>query len=248
MVIRVLALFFLTMGICLKADSAPVIKTDPREWLLPLREALYEQQLNTDQIRPIYLAARTAAQAQNSGTALDLAFSRCEFLMGRALAEDKRNDEARVHFVEGMRLAEKALEAAPSAEAWLIRAENLSQNCALGPWTYTAANGLNVEKYAKEALALDRRNAAAQYLVAARWVFAPAAFRNLNRGIDMMTSILDEGDVGKDDLFNVYSAIGYGLIQQRKHSEARPWLLKALEIYPTNKHAADLLSQNRRGN
>jgi len=236
------------MKICLLALLLPVFcvglwAENLPEWLIPLREAVYEQELDANNIMPLYLAAKTAANANLSGAALDLALSRCEYFMGRAFQYYKVNEEARICFREGMRLAEKALAAAPSAEAWVSRAENLSQDCSLGPWTYTAANGLNVEKFAKNALALNSRNAAAQYLVAARWVFAPAPFNDIKKGIGMMTDILTKGDMDKDDRFNVNSAIGYAYIQQKKYADARPWLLKALEIYPSNKFAAELLEK-----
>ena len=58
-----------------------------------------------------------------------------------------------------------------------------------------------------------------------------------------MNAVLTEGDMEKDDLFNVYSAIGYAYIQQKKHDEARPWLLKSLEVYPGNKYAQSLLQK-----
>ena len=213
------------------------------EWLVPLRDAIYEQKLKADEIGPLYRAAQTATREQCSGTAQDLALSRCEYLMGRAFQYEKRNNEARVHYNEGMRLAEKALEAEPSAEGWLMRAENLSQACALGPLSFAIGNGLNVEKFAKNALALNSRNAAAQYIVAARWVYAPSPLHNHKRGIEMMQAILVDGDMEKDDLFNVHLAIGYAYIQQKKYDEARPWIVKALAIYPTNKFAAEQLAK-----
>ena len=240
---HVLSLFILTTGITLWAENAPLIKTDLPQWLVPLREAIYEQKLKADEVIPLYSAAKAASQANNTGTALNLALSRCEYLMGRVMHFEKREKEALIHYNEGMRLAEKALETGPSAEAWLLRAENLSQACAIGHWTFTVANGLNVEKFAKNALAINGRNAAALYIVAARWVFAPAPFSNHKRGIDMMKDILTNGDMEKDDLFNIYSAIGYGYIQQKKHDEARPWLLKSLEVYTTNKFVAELLEK-----
>jgi len=209
------------------------------EWLVPLREAIYEQMLKADEITPLYHAAQAETRARCSGTALDLALSRCEYLMGRALQYEERNNEARVHYNEGMRLAEKALAVEPSAEGWVIRAENLSQACALGPLSFTMGNGLNVDKFAKNALALNSRNAAAQILVAARWVYAPAPLHNHKRGIEMMKAVLVNGDMEKDDLFNVNIAIGYAYIQQKKYDEARPFVLKALEVYPTNKFAAE---------
>lgn len=228
-------IIFLITGIGLWGETLP-------EWLIPLREAVYGQQLGVNEIRPLYEAAKAAAQAHCTGTALDTALSRCEYLMGRTLHFYERKQEAVVHYHEGMRLAEKALAAAPSSEGWLLRAENLSQACSIGPWSYTVANGLNVEKFAKNALAINSRSAAAQYLVAARWVFAPAPFNNIRRGIEMMQAILVNSDLEKDDYFNVYSAIGYGYLQQKKHADARPWLIKSLEIYPTNKFAAELLN------
>jgi len=107
------------------------------------------------------------------------------------------------------------------------------------------ANGLNVEKYAKNALSIDERNAAAQYLIAARWVFAPAPFHNHKRGIEMMKDILENGNMDKDDYFNVHFAIGYGYAQQKNNRDARSWLMKSLEIYPTNKFARELLEKTR---
>jgi tetratricopeptide (TPR) repeat protein len=233
-----LMLAVLLSALCfgLWAESLP-------EWIVPLREALYEQKLNAEQIKPIYLAAVNASKTNSKGAEQDLALSRCEYFMGRALQYDKKEDEARPHYREGMKLAEKSLNTAPSAAAWVARSENLSQDCSIGPWSYTAANGLDVEKFAKNALALNGRNAAAQYLVAARWVFAPSPFNNLKKGIDMMTDILKNGDMDKDDQFNVNLAIGYAYIQQKKFADARPWILKALEIYPSNKYAAELLAK-----
>jgi len=232
-------ILFISIGFVLYAQ----IKTNIPEWLIPLRDSVYEQKLKSAEIKPIYQSAKTASQNNAKGTELDLALSRCEYYMGRALVYENLNDEAKVCFFEGMRLAEKALEAEPSSEAWLMVTENLSQICGIGPWTYTMANGLNVEKYAKNALTFNSRNAAAQYIVAARWVFAPSPFSNHKRGIEMMMDIPNNSDMDKDDAFNVYSAIGYGYIQQKKFADARPWLLKSLEIYPSNKYAAELLTK-----
>jgi tetratricopeptide (TPR) repeat protein len=229
-------LFLLAAGFGLWAESLP-------EWQIPLREAVYEQELKADDIVPLYHAVKTAAEVHYTGAALDIALSRCEYLMGRAFQYEKRNNEASIHYTEGIRLAERAIAASPSAEAWVMLAENTSQNCAVRSWAYAMANGLSVEKYAKNALALDRRNATAQYIVAARWVYAPSPFHNYRKGIQMMEAIITEGDMEKDDQFNVYSAIGYAYVQQKKYADARPWLLKALEVYPGNQHAAGLLGQ-----
>jgi len=232
----VLALFLPAFCVGLWAENLP-------EWLIPLREAVYEQKLDADQIKPLYVAAKTAANENLYGAALDLALSRCEYFMGRAFQYYKKNNEAFARYIEGIKLAEKSLAAEPGAEAWVMRAENLSQACAVGTVGYAMANGLNVEKFAKNALALNSRNAAARIIVAARWVYAPAPFNNLKKGIEMMSDIPDKSDMEKDDSFNVNIAIGYAYVQQKKYADARPWLLKSLEIYPSNKFAAELLDK-----
>ena len=236
MKVCILALFFPAFCVGLWAENL-------QEWLIPLREAVYEQKLDADEIRPLYNVAKAAANANVSGAALDLALSRCEYFMGRAFQYNNKNNEAFARYQEGMKLAEKSLAASSGADAWVMRAENLSQSCAVGTVGYAMSNGLNVERFAKSALTLNSRNAAAQILIAARWVYAPAPFNNLKRGIEMMMDVLNKGDMEKDDRFNVNYAIGYAYVQQKKYADAMPWLLKSLEIYPTNKYASDLLKK-----
>jgi tetratricopeptide (TPR) repeat protein len=214
------------------------------DWFIPLREAVYEQQLSADEILSLYQRVSAEANTSLSADALYIMLSRCEYMMGRAYQFEERKQEAALRYAEGINWAEKALEERASAEAWQMLAENISQSCAVRGTAYAMANGLKVERYAKNALALNSRNAAAQYMIAARWVFAPSPFHNYRRGIEMMTAILENGDMGKDDRFNVNLAIGYAYVQQKKYSDARPWLVRALEIYPTHKYAKELLSKS----
>ena len=226
-------MLFLTMN--LFAQNIP-------EWIFPLRDAVYEQRLNANQIKQIYTDAQNTSKERLSGTALDIALSRCEYFMGRALLFEERNQEAKLHFEEGLRLAENAVNAAPSSQAWVMRAENLSFLCQINPLSFAMANGLNIERFAKNALRFDERNAAAQYMIAARWVYAPAPLHNHNKGIEMMKAIITNGDMQKDDRFNVYSAIGYAYLQRKNISEATLWLQRSLEIYPTNKFVTGLIN------
>jgi tetratricopeptide (TPR) repeat protein len=213
------------------------------DWFIPLRDAIYEQNLTADEILPLYRRARETADSSLSGPARYVMLSRCEYMMGRAYQYEERKTEAAARYAEGMNWAEKAVKEQPSAEAWRMRAENLSQSCVVRSAAYAMANGLDVAKWANNALALNKRNAAAQHLIAARWVYAPSPFNNYRKGIEMMTAILSESDPEKDDLFNIYSAIGYAYIQQKKYAEARPWLIKSLEVYPSNKYIQSLLSK-----
>jgi tetratricopeptide (TPR) repeat protein len=214
------------------------------EWFIPLRDAVYGQDLKADAIAPLFEEVQNRARDRLAGADLYLMLSRCEYMMGRAYQYEERKEEAAARYTEGIRWAEQALEAAESDAAWQMLAENISQSCAVRSVSYAMANGLKVEKYAKNALALNGRNAAARYMIAARWVFAPAPFHNYRKGIEMMSAIPGEGDMEKDDRFNVYSAIGYAYVQQKKYADARPWLLQSLEVYPGNKFVQSLLRAN----
>jgi tetratricopeptide (TPR) repeat protein len=191
----------------------------------------------------MYREISDKAKTALSGEAQYIILSRCEYMMARAYQYEERKNEAAAHYEEGINWAQKALDKRESAEAWQMMAENISQSCAVRPTSYAIANGLKVEKYAKNALALNSRNAAAQIMIASRWVYAPAPFHNYRKGIEMMTAVLTGSDMEKDDMFNTYLAIGYTYVQQKKYTEARPWLLKSLEVYPTNEYVQTLLAK-----
>ena len=214
------------------------------DWYLPLRNSVYEQNLKADEIVPIYNTAKEQANVSLSGAELYEMLSRCEYMIARAYQFEGRKDPAAEHYAQGIEWAEKALEIRESSVAWQMLAENVSQSCAVRSTAYAITNGPKVEKYAKNALAINKRNAAAQCILAARWVYAPAPFHNHRRGIEMMEAIITEGDMEKDDMFNVYSGIGYAYVQQKKYAEARPWLLKSLEVYPSNKYVQSLLAKS----
>jgi tetratricopeptide (TPR) repeat protein len=224
---------FLLSTVFPRADEAP-------DFFISLRDAVYEQNLKADEIRILYRdsleKAKSLAEPQKS-----VILSRSEYMMGRAYQYEERKDEAASRYEEGIKWAQKALEGGAGDSGWQMLAENISQSCAVKSVGYAMSNGLKVEKYAKNALELNSRNAACLYMVAARWVFAPSPFSNLKKGIQMMADIPGTGDMDRDDEFNVYSAIGYAYTQQKKYAEAKPWLLKSLEIYPSNKYVQSLL-------
>jgi tetratricopeptide (TPR) repeat protein len=193
-------------------------------------------------VDPLYRNALAKAQETLTGRELYIMLSRCEYLMGRAYQYEERKAEAIARYDQGISWAERAQEEGAGTEGWQLLAENISQSCVVRPVSYALANGLKVESYSKKALAENPRNAAAQIMIASRWIYAPAPFHNYRRGIRMMEEIPSASDPEKEDLFNVYSAIGYAYVQQKKPGDARPWLLKALEIYPTNKYVQSLLN------
>jgi len=232
------------LALCLFLFVSETARTESLpEWFTPLREAIYEQEMTADEIFPLYEKTSGEAKKNLSGASLYVMLSRCEFMMGRAYQYEERKNEAAARYADGINYAQKALDTQASAEAWRMLAENISQSCAVRSASYAMANGLSVEKYSRNALAIDKKNAAARILIASRWVYAPSPFNNYNKGIEMMSVIPQECNYDKDDLFNVYIAIGYAYIQQKKYLQAKPWLLKCLEVYPTNKFAKSLLEK-----
>ena len=199
--------------------------------------------MKADEIATLYKTIKSKAENSLSGAERYLVLSRCEYMMGRAYQYEDKKSLAAGHYDAGMGWAQKAIDTRPTDTAWQMLAENQSQACAVRSTAYAMANGLNVEKYSKKALELNKRNASAQYMIAARWVYAPPPLHNYKKGIEMMQAIITDADMQKDDSFNVYSAIGYTYVQQKKFTEARPWLLKALDVYPSNKYVQKLLTE-----
>jgi tetratricopeptide (TPR) repeat protein len=233
-------LFFVYSFLCL---SVVVYAGELSDLVIPLREAVYEQTLDADRIVPLYEDAARQLPDALSGPELSAALSRFEYLMGLAYQNDERKRDAARHYEAGMELAQQSLDAEASADGWRMLAANLAQACVVKSTAYVIANGLKVERYSKNALALDPDNVAARYLIASRWVFAPAPLHNHKRGIQMMEDIIREGEsiMTKDEWFSAWSAIGYAYIQQKNYEAARPWLEKSLALYPTNKFAGDML-------
>jgi tetratricopeptide (TPR) repeat protein len=174
--------------------------------------------------------------------------SRCEYMMGRAFQEDERKNEAIACYERGIALAQDSLAVTPLSGAYEMLAGCYGQACMLKPMAWVMANGLKVEGNAKKALALDPRNAAASYLIASRWVFGPGVFGDPKRGIKDMNAILDgNAALQKDELFNCYSAIAYAYERLKQYNDARLWVTKALELYPSNKFVRNLSVQIETG-
>jgi tetratricopeptide (TPR) repeat protein len=220
------------------AEEAP-------KWFTDLRDAIYAQILSPDGVRTLYDEALRGAELSLSGQSLYIMYAQCEYLMGRSYQDNERKKEAADHYDKGIFWAEKAQEMGQSSQGWMTLALNIAQACSVKSVFWAMANGLKVEQYSKKALEMDSRNVTARYMIAARYAFAPKPFGNYPRGITMMREILDANReiMGRDEFFNVLSAIGYAYLQEKKYQEARPWLEESLTYYPTNKFVQDLLSK-----
>jgi tetratricopeptide (TPR) repeat protein len=215
-------------------------------WMIPLRDAVYAQNVSLDRMLLLYNEAKAAASSRLSGQGLYLALSRCEYFLGRAYQDKGRNKEAAASYDAGIDLAKKAQTVAPTAEGYLLLSLAIGQNCMIRSTPWVMANGLKVEDNAKKTLSLDPNNVPALYQIAARYAFGPMPFGDYPRGVTMMKQILanHEKTMQKNELFDVYSAIGYAYLQDKKPGEARSWLDKAQACYPTNKFVQGLIRDN----
>ncbi|ERJ94235.1 tetratricopeptide repeat protein [Treponema lecithinolyticum ATCC 700332] len=223
----------------------PIFALSPAS-LADFRDAMYSDPLNHSFLLGEY--EKTKADIQNSLQDYDLyvALARCDYYMGRSYGYAKIKTEAAKYYDSALEHVQKALHIRKDgAEALLLQGENISQNCAVKPTSYAMSNGLKVGKIAKQVVAADKKNGAALYLLYAQYIYAPGAFRNLERGIKEMKAVLADPDVylEKDDVFNINSAIGYAYVHQEKYDEALPWIEKALEVYPTNFFVLTLKNQ-----
>ena len=229
------------MALVLCLNTALAGAKEPPDWFIPLRDAVYGSAGEAAHVARLGNEVEELAKQKLSGTELFNMLSYCEFLIAKAYIGEKNDEQAERHLQRGFDYADSSVKDNPTAEGYRMMAENISQLCTLKSTAWVIANGLKVEQYAKKGLKYDKRNAACSFLIAARWVYAPAPFHNINKGINEMKKILsDSYDLQKEDYFNVYYSIAYAYNRNKKTDEAKSWLEKALNIYPENKDALNL--------
>ncbi|MDR0409101.1 MAG: hypothetical protein LBH18_01690 [Spirochaetaceae bacterium] len=211
------------------------------EWAEPLRDTVYSGTDNSADIEKLGEETEDRAKMELGGAELFNMLSYCKFLIAKSYMNEKNDDEAMKNFQSGLDYADMSVKIEPTAEGYRMMAENISQLCTLNSTAWVIANGLKVESYAKKGLKYDKKNAACAYLIAARWIYAPAPFDNIKKGITQMEQILSNSyERRKDDLFNVYYSIAYAYNRVKQPDKAKVWLEKALSVYPDNKNALEL--------
>ncbi|MDR0663527.1 MAG: hypothetical protein LBF80_05565 [Spirochaetaceae bacterium] len=227
------------LALCLNAALAGA-KEAP-DWITPLRDAFYGENADAAYISRLGGEVEDRAKLELSGTELYNTLSYCEFLIAKAYMSEKKEDEAERRFEQGFDYADRSVKDNPTSDGYRMMAENIAQLCTLRSTVWVMANGLKVERFAERGLEYDKRNGACAILIASRWVYAPAPFHNIRKGIDEMKKILSGSyDLGRDDYFNVYYAIAYAYNRNKQPSEMESWLEKALAVYPVNKDALNL--------
>jgi tetratricopeptide (TPR) repeat protein len=229
--------------------SAPgyVEDAESAAWLIPLQNAVYRQDADTDFVFSLYREVRAAAENRLNRVARLVTLSRCEYFLGLHYWFRGREVAAALRFSEGASLASQAINIIPTSGAWCALAENtallgLVQDTGKDSWA-------RAEYYARCALSLDGNNVRARYLLVARFVFAPAFQNDPRRGTELMEELLlssgDQFTFPPDSsvplAFDIYLAIGCGYFQQKRYLLAGGWWEKARRLYPENQSVQNLL-------
>ena len=166
----------------------------------------------------------------------DVEGAQIDYLAGLFYMNNNDKAKAGAYYNSSLAKSKKSYETNPTAEAYCIYAEALSQNCTVQSSSYMVSNGTKVPNFAKKALALDPKCAGASYSLACYSIYAPAPFCNLKKGLKILDETINTSKLDTDDLFNYYSTYAYVALKQKNTSLADEWLAKAAEIYPNNKN------------
>ncbi|MDR0910325.1 MAG: hypothetical protein LBM77_11240 [Spirochaetaceae bacterium] len=203
-------------------------------YLADLRDAAYGQGAEAAELLSNYNAAVTGISKDYDDVAELNYLAQCEYLTGIGYNIMGDEDNATVHFQKGYDIAQKSLDIKETAEGWATQSDNLGGLCGTKGASYQLLHGYDVIKFSNNALELDPRNAGAQYMIAASWIYAPAIHRNFNTGIDYLNTMLTKSDMDKHDYFDACTAMAYCYLQKKDIDNAKQWLAKAQALYPQN--------------
>jgi len=232
-------------SVCLLLLITCKLWAEAPEWFIPLRDAVYEQQLSGGENLSIYTSVKQQAENIASEVERYIIFAKCENLMGQAYQREGKNTDAVTHYERGESYSKLALGKQPTSEGYYVLAESISLLCDLKGFGYQVKNGQRFIDNANKAISLDPHNAAAKYLLAAMYAFPNPPFRNLTKAKQRLEDILNNDNeyMPKDVCFKVYYALGVVYQKENKPNDAKSWFEKALLLYPTNKDVKNRLKE-----
>jgi tetratricopeptide (TPR) repeat protein len=209
------------------------------------RDAVYMQNAGAVQIASLSTAAREEIEQTLDGANRYIALSRCAYLTGIAFHAEGGKAEAAAYYDQGIAWAEDSLSLMPTSEGYQYLAANIALACLVKPASYALANFKKIDETAQKALALNPRNLAAQYVIAAKYILSPWPVENMKKGAGLIQEIMrqDMGSLEKEDLCNIYLAMALICEKEKKTGEQKIWQGKALALYPTNRFRETLLRQ-----
>ncbi len=170
----------------------------------------------------------------------------------------KRKETLR-HYEKSRAFLDEYLKISEDSRGNRLYGEVLGQMILLNNFGFLLKNGPQIPKYTERALELDPENIKARIMEAGEKIYSPRLFGgNPQRGIDMFLALLDGrggNDAGtygrsessndhspdREDLFNIYSGIGYAYTALENNDDALLWFKKALRVYPGNVFARGMI-------
>ena len=222
--------------------SAGLYAQEFKKTYTELENAVYAELDTTEVILSLYEAACNTAR-QSSDEAVCLAqLSQCEELLGRWYLVQEDNDHAAECFDRGIEYAQQSIKISPTADAHAALASNTSQNMRTKSVGYMIKNGLKMQSLIDDALQIDPYNAAATYLRASTYVYAPKAFTNAKKGREIALQMLSDTNynLSKAQTFNVYTALAQAEILDKNYTQARLYLQQGADLFPSNSSLKEL--------
>jgi tetratricopeptide (TPR) repeat protein len=207
------------------------------------RDSVYMQKSSAIQIVRLYNTAKTEIEQTMTEAGLYIALARCAYLAGITFQAEGRKDEAAAYYDQGIAWAENSLSIQATSEGYQYLAANIALACWVRPRSWALKHIGKVEEYAQKALALNPRNIAARYIIAAKYIQAPFPVGNMKKGAALLREILnyDLGSLEKEDLCNIYLAMALVCQKEKKTDEEKMWQERALALYPANRFRETLL-------
>lgn len=240
----------------------------------PLRDAVYGHTLNETQIRALHQVTleRIAVEIE---TTEDECYARAlaNYYLGRfyqalktrrkmaAYAADLRagrylalkgyyqeRDSAMAAYREARIDAECYLKFVPGAEAHRLYGEILGQMLFLGDIGDVFEIGTKARKNVRIALDIDPSLTKARIQEASRLAYSPARYGgDPDEARKMYRRILRDGEVDREDLFNIYGGFAMASFMEEQDEDALYWFEEALDIYPGNVFSAGMADFIRGG-
>ncbi|QEN08733.1 hypothetical protein EXM22_12305 [Oceanispirochaeta crateris] len=157
-------------------------------------------------------------------------------------------EEAIYFYEKSLDYINEYLELNPDSLGYQQYSEIQGELILLKPVSYVLAHGLSVKRTLKKSLKLDPGNVKALIADGASDIYTPKKYGgDYIAGIEVLKRALTMGSADREDLFNIYTHIAYGLVSNERHSEALTWLEKAEEIYPGNMYLSGLMKVAKEG-
>lgn len=155
-------------------------------------------------------------------------------------------ESAAKHYEKGLALLERmtsfSVNCPMTSDVFRLYGEMLGQLVLLKEPGFVLSHGLDINRYIRKALETDGNNIKASILLGAGKIYPPPLYGgNPKKGILMLTALLSEQNLDREDYYNIYSTVGYANFLIGDLDQAEQWLIKALDLYPGNMFARGIL-------